>query len=223
MKEVFRDSMRLSRRIRIRKSAGGSRETETEEVAELETPMSWEMGGPVSLGLPSKIDPQDFWGGSSHKKGEAQGKRVASNASASSNKTLEMPSNISIAGFLEALIVPFGALSMWLKKHPQLLVLMQIIVMKLLEMSKHVLDTTGKAYRVAYIYSKTGRISPSKHSLSNFARDCVKAVVYCVMLGAVAVMMSRVLAVFAGVGSWLIWSVSWVVWIVKAVGLWILW
>jgi hypothetical protein len=224
MKEVFRDSMRFSRRIQIRTSAGGSHETETEEVAELETPMSWEMGGPVTLGPPSKIDVQDFWGGGSHKKGASQGERAASNASASSNKTLEMPSNVSVAGVLEALTVPFGALSMWLKKHPQLLVLMQVIVMKLLEMSKHVLDTTGDAYRVAYIYSKTGKIDPGKHSsLRSFVRDCVKAAVYCVMLGAVAVMMSRVLAVFAEVGSWLIWSVGWVAWVVKAVGLGILW
>lgn len=62
MKQAFRNSVRLSRRIRIRTSAGGSRETETEEVAELETPSSWGVGGPVGLGLPGKMNPQGFWG-----------------------------------------------------------------------------------------------------------------------------------------------------------------
>ena len=224
-KEAFRNSMKLSRKIRTRTSAGGSQETETEEVAELETPTPWEMGGPVSLGLPCKMDPQSFWGGGGgHAKDSNGGKRIASNASGSSVKTLDMPTNASIGTIVEALVVPFGALKMWLKKHPQLLALMQLIVVKLLEMSKHVFDTAGKVYRVAYIYSKTGKISPGKSSsVGGFVRDCVKAVVYCLILGVVAMMVGRVLAVFAGVGSWLIWSLSWVVWIVKAVGLGLLW
>lgn len=185
--------------------------------------MSWEVGGPVSLGLPCKMNPQDFWGGGNTKDG-SQGKRVASNASASSVKSVEMPTNASIGTIIEALIVPFGASKMWLKKHPQLLALMQMIMVKLLDMSKHVLDTTGKAYRVAYIYSKTGRFSPGKHtSLSGFVRDCVKALVYCLVLGAMAMVVGRVLAVFAGAGSWLFWALSWVVWVVKAAGLGILW
>ncbi|KAF7509618.1 hypothetical protein GJ744_007656 [Endocarpon pusillum] len=225
VKEAFRNSMKLSRRTRTRTSAGGSQETETEEVAELETPTPWEMGGPVSLGLPCKMGPQTFWdGGGSDATDSKEGKRIASNASGSSVKTLDMPTNASIGTIVEALVVPFGALKMWLKKHPQLLALMQLIVVKLLEMSKHVFDTAGKAYRVAYIYSKTGRISPGKSSsVGGFVRDCVKAVVYCLVLGAVAMLVGRVLAVFARAGSWLVWSLSWVVWIVKAVGLGILW
>ena len=223
VKEAFRNSMRLSRRIRIRTSAGGSRETETEEVAELETPMSWETGGPVSLGLPSKMTPQSFWAGT-HAKDGSQGKRIASNTSASSMKTPEMPTNGGLGAIVEALIVPWGALSMWLKKHPQLLALIQMAAMRLLEMGQHVFDTIGTAYRIAYIYSKTGRISPGKHtSLGGFVRDCAKAVVYCLILGAAAMTVGRVLAVFAEAGSWLIWFLSWVVWIVKAVGLGILW
>ncbi len=130
-----------------------------------------------------------------------------------------------IGAVVEALIVPFGALRMWVRKHPQLLALMQIVVVKLFEMSKHVVETMGKAYRVAYIYSKTGRISTGKQSsLSGFVRDCVRAVVYCLILGAVAMVVRRVLTVFAGVGSWLIWCLGWAAWIVKAVcGLGILW
>lgn len=225
MKEAFRNSMKLSRRTRTRTSAGGSQETETEEVAELETPTPWEMGGPVSLGLPCKMGPQTFWGGGgSHAKGGNEGKRIASNASGSSVKTLDMPTNASIGTIVEAIVVPFGALKMWLKKHPQLLALMQLIVVKLVEMSKHVFETAGRAYRVAYIYSKTGRISAGKSSsVGGFVRDCVKAVVYCLVLGAVAMMVGRVLAVFARAGSWLIWTLSWVAWIIKAVGLGILW
>lgn len=225
VKEAFRNSMKLSRRTRTRTSAGGSQETETEEVAELETPTPWEMGGPVSLGLPCKMGSQTFWGGGgSHAKGGNEGKRIASNASGSSVKTLDMPTNASIGTIVEAIVVPFGALKMWLKKHPQLLALMQLIVVKLVEMSKHVFETAGRAYRVAYIYSKTGRISAGKSSsVGGFVRDCVKAVVYCLVLGAVAMMVGRVLAVFARAGSWLIWTLSWVAWIIKAVGLGILW
>lgn len=185
--------------------------------------MSWETAGPVSLGLPSKITPQNFWGGS-HRQDDNQRMRAVSSVSASTVNTYETPNVAGLGALFEALIVPFGALSMWLKKHPQLLDLMQVVVMKLLEMSKHVLDTAGKAYRVAYIYSKTGRISPEKHSsLSGLVRDCVTAVVYGLILAAVAMLVGRVLAVFAGAGSWLIWSLSWFVWLVKAVGLGILW
>ena len=226
MKDAFRNSIRLSRRIRIRTSAGGSQETETEEVAELEAPMSWEMSGPVSLGLPVKVSSQDCWGSGSGIKDGPREKRVASNASASSAKTWEMPT--AGGGFwaiVEALTVPFSALRMWVRKHPQLLALLHMVMVRLFEMSKHVLGTMGKAYRVAYIYSKTGRISAGKQApLSGFVRDCVKALVYCLILGAVAMMVGRVLAVFAGVGSWLIWCLSWVAWVVKTVvGLGILW
>ena len=223
MKEGFRNSMRLSRRIRVRTSAGGSRETETEEIAELDTPMCWEIPGPVSLGLPSNMEPPDFWDSGQTKDG-SQRKGIASNASGSSVKTLEMPAAAGIGAVFEALVVPFNALRMCLKTHPQLMVLMQMMMLKLLEMSKHVLDTIGSAYRVTYIYSKTGRISPGKSSsLGKFASDCVKAVVYCLIIGAVAMMVGKMLAVLAGAGSWLIWCLSWVAWIVKAVGLGILW
>jgi hypothetical protein len=223
IKDSFRNSMRFSRRTRVRTSAGGLRETETEEFAELETPMSWEVNGPVSLGLPSKISPESFWGGSRIKNG-SQEKRIASNAPASSMKTLDMPPNLGFGAIVEAFIVPFGALRMWLKKHPQLSTMMQAFAARLLGMTKHVLETTGKTYRVAYIYSKTGKISPGKNSsLGGLARDCARAAVYCLILGAVAMMMGRVLAVVAGAGSWLIWTLSWFVWILKAVGLGILW
>lgn len=234
-KAAFRNSMRLSRRIRVRTSAGGSRETETEEVAELETPMdSWEteVGGPDCLGLPpSVMAPREFWGGGGgggsgggSVKDGGGGRRVASNASASSVKTVEMPTTASVGAIVEAIIVPFGALRMWVKKHPQLLSLMQVVVLKLLEMSRHVLDTIGKAYRVAYIYSKTGKISAGKHaSLAGFVRDCGKAAVYCLVLGAVGMMVGRVLAVFVGVGGWLIWCLGWVGWVVKVGGLGVLW
>jgi hypothetical protein len=223
MKHVFRNSMRLSRRIRIRTSAGGSHETETEEVAELETPMSWEMGGPVSLGLPSKMSPANFWG-SGGKVKAVQERRIASNASGSSIKTIELPTREGIGAIFEALMVPFGALSMWVRKHPQLLGLFQIFLAKLFEMSKHVMATLGKAYRVAYVYSKTGRISAGKgNSLSGFVRDCFRAMVYALIIAAVAMIVGRVLAVVVGAGGWLIWSLGWVVWAVKGVGLGILW
>jgi hypothetical protein len=225
-KEAFRNSIRLRRRTCIRTSAGGSRETETEEVAELETPMSWEMSGPVSLGLRTKPDPHDLWGPSSGTKEATGGKRIASNASASSIRTCDMPTaGGGIGAVVEALNVPFGALRMWVRKHPQLLALMQVVMLKLFEMSKHVVETMGKAYRVAYIYSKTGRISAGKHcSLRGLVRDCVKAFVYCLILGTVAMMVGRVLAIFAGVGSWLVWCLGWAAWVVKTVlGLGILW
>lgn len=227
VKEAVRNSMRLSRRIRVRTSAGGSHETETEEVAELETPMSWEIGGPVSLGMSSETYPDHFWGdagGRSQTKHVPPGKRVASNASASTVKTSDVPTSAGIIAFFEALTVPFGALSMWLSKHPQWLALIQVLALKLLEMGRHVLHTMGTVYRVAYIYSKTGRISAGKKgSLGGLVRDCVKAVVFSLVLVAVAMMVGRVLAVFARAGNWLIWGLGWVVWIVKAVGLGILW
>lgn len=223
MKQVFRNSFRLSRRIRVRTSVGGSCETEAEEVAELEAPMSWEVSGPVSLGMPRKTGPPNFWDGSDTEEG-SQGKRVASNASASSVKTLEMPAAAGIGEVIEALMVPFGALRMWLKTHPQLQDLMRMIIVKLVDMSKHVLNTAGKAYQMAYVYSKTGRISPGRHtSLGRFVADCGQAIGYCLILGAVAMMVGRALAVIAGAGSWLIWSLSWVAWIMKAAGLGILW
>jgi hypothetical protein len=222
MKQIFRNSMRLSRRIRVRTSVGGSCETEAEEVAELETPMSWEVSGPVSLGMHRKTGPPNSWDGSDRK--GSQVTRVASNASASSVKTLEMPAAAGIGEVIEALMVPFGALRMWLKTHPQLQDLMRMIIVKLVDMSKHVLDTAGKAYQMAYVYSKTGRISPGRHtSLGRFVADCGKAFGYCLILGAVAMMVGRALAVIAGAGSWLIWSLSWVAWIMKAAGLGILW
>lgn len=223
MKEAFRNSMRLSRRFRVRTSAGGSCETETEETAELETPLSWEMAGPVSLGMPLTMSPQSFKSGS-HAEPRSQGQRIASNASGSSIKTLDIPTNTGIGAVIEALMVPFGALRMWLKKHPQLLALMQVVVMKLVDMSKHVFDTAGKAYRIAYVYSKTGRLSAGKHnSVSGFASDCVKAVTYCLILGTVAMMVGRVLAVITGAAGWVIWVLRWVAWIFKAVGLGVLW
>lgn len=223
MKGAFRNSIRFNRRIRTRTSAGGSQEVETEEVAELETPMSWKMSRPVGWETAHGISGQE-WVGGGHPKNDQQGKRVASNGSTSSVKGLEMPSDASIGAIMEAVIVPFGALKMWLRKNPQLPALMQLMLVKLVEMSKHVLDTTGEAYRAAYIYSKTGRIGPGKHtSASGLLGDCVKAVVYSLVLTAVAMMVARVLAMLAGAGSWLIWSLSWVAWISKAAGLGILW
>lgn len=222
-KEAFRNSMRLSRRMRTRTSVGGSHETETEEVAELETPMPWKISGAVSFSTASEMDAQNFCA-EVRPQTDSRGKRVGSSGSNASLKTMEIPYDASISAVIEALMVPFGALRMWLKKHPQLLALLQVAVLKLMEMSKHVLATTGLAYRVAYIYSKNGTISPGKHTtLSGFVKDCVKGVVYSLVLGAVFMMVGRVLAVLAGAGSWLIWSLSWVIWMVKAAGLGMLW
>lgn len=227
MNEPFRNSIRLSRRIRIRTSAGGSQETETEEVAELDTPMSWEMSGPVSLGLPAKASPQAFWASGSGTAMAPRAQRVASNASASSVRTTwEMPTvGAGLGAVVEAVLVPFSALRMWVRTHPQLLVLLHTVMVRLLEMSGHVVEMTAQAYRIAYVYSKTGRIRAGRRaSLAGLVRDCVKALVYCLILGAVAMMVGRVLAVFASVGGWLIWCLRWVVWVVKTVvGLGFLW
>lgn len=224
MKSSFRDSMRLSKRVRVRTSAGGSQETETEEVAELETPTLWEVGGPVSLGIPSRIS-RACVGAEMAMPPAHQGRRVASDSSDSSIRTYEMPISGDIAGIFEAVTVPFGATSMWLKKHPQLLVLLQVTLLKLFDMGKHVMGMMGKVYRMAHTYSKTGRVSIGKHgSLSGFAGDGVKTIVYCLILGAVAVMLGRLLAVVARTGCWLIWSLGWMVWLAKAtIGLGLLW
>ena len=223
MKQVFRNSMRLSRRTRTRTSAGGSQETESEETAELETPLAWEDSIPINLGLPV----YDYQAPAYHRNAASQqqpGKRVISNGSMASIKTNDDPFIGGFGGFLEALLVPLAALRMCLRNHPQLLGLISLVLAKLFEMSRHVLNTITKAYGVAYIYSKTGKINVGRSSnMGAFATDCTLALVYSLILGAIGVLVGRILAVIAGAGSWLVWWFGWVGWVLKGIGLGILW
>ena len=207
VKQAFRNSVRLNRRIRVRTGAGGAHETEAEETAELETPMLWGVRGRVGPQLSTSQDRQL----------QVQESYTSTHARCICSSELLMFEGV--AAVLGAAWVPFAAFRMWLGKHPQLPVIMQVITAKILDMTRHVIEMIWKIYHTASIYAETGVFEADKGTSSiALTRDCVKAVLYCLILMISGMIIVRSVLVVATALRWLVWSLSLVTWVFRAVG-----
>ena len=152
-----------------------------------------------------------------------EGKR---NLSGSSFRTINVPDFGSVTALFEMCCLPFGALAMWLRQHPQVIGYGEVCLMRVAEMVKQVVKTMDKIYRLSYIYSKTGRVQPAKvvpGGPAVLVREVLTSVLYMLVLAGVGVAVVRVLGVFVGLGRGVLGLVRVLGWVLVKLGLGLLW
>lgn len=151
----------------------------------------------------------------------SSGNRNISSTSMASVKTIEVPGLGTVGDVLENLSIPFGAIEMWVTQHPQVMEFAKMLLARALEMVQCIRETGKKVYKVSYVYSKTGKVKVT--DMGVLVRDCVRSVLYLLILGTVILFLVRVLRVVMKVGGWAIWVTKWIAWLVKNLGMGLLW
>ena len=136
----------------------------------------------------------------------------ASLLSLSNTRYFDVPGLDIVGVVLEMLLVPLKACKMWFKNHPELQQYLLTFGRRLLDMSRCVLATTCTLYKLAYIYSKTGIMETKSTSVPALLRDCVRSLVYLIVLLAVAAATARAF-------GWIIFISSSALWPLKKIGL----
>ncbi len=149
------------------------------------------------------------------------GKRKVSGASMASVKTIEVPGLCTVGDLLESLMIPSGALRMHLQQHPWVWDCAGGMMERLMEMISCVTDTVKRVYKVSYVYSKTGTLKVK--DMGALVRDCVRSVVYLLILGVVIVLVCRVLGVFVRIAKGFFWMLRGIACVLKKLGLGLLW
>jgi hypothetical protein len=158
------------------------------------------------------------------------------NTSGASIATIEIPVpalSLSGAGFTaiyEMIMVPFEALSMWVRNHPRVMGLGRSVAERAWEMAQIILSTSGRLWGVVFVYSKTGRLKlpgPTKKGFAGgagggagagaggFLWDCCRSGLYLLVFLAVGVSVLRV-------GKWVLDVAGWIgavfgacLWVIK--------
>lgn len=186
IKSVFTNSTRLRRSFRTRThetDCGSFTETETEEIAELNTPMQFE----------DEEAPRVVAATFNAKHANTLPRR---SPTSSSLHTLQIPSLIPT---IDTFIVPLNAAIMWCKTHRELLDVTIVSFSQLTTMALHVLEVFNAIYEAMAEYGRSGKVRCKRDRLA-VAREGAVAVCECIAVVCAIIVIVRITSLAAAIG-----------------------